>query len=108
MEDEKSVDTLQNLGFTATTTFGGVRSFSKFSKKYAEQIKKANLVIIEILTLVSFKKQLSKMNYCKFYNKPTCFHVANTYNGTKKTFSADVLVVDNLKKNNIDVNFMVD
>ena len=68
VEDEKSVDTLQNLGFTATTTFGGLRSFSKFSKKYAEQIKKANLVILPCNSKHS--KEYSKAVYNNF--KKSC------------------------------------
>lgn len=61
-----------------------------------------------MLTLGGFKKQISKMSYCKAYNKPTSFHITNTYNGTKKTFSAAVLYVDKLKANNIDVDFMIE
>ncbi len=81
-------------------------NYTVFYDRFLKYCKDHNLDI-EVLTLGSFKKQLSKMIYCKFYNKPTCFHVANTYNGAKKTFRAAILIVDKLKENNIDVDFMV-
>lgn len=82
-------------------------NYTVFYDRFLKYCKDHNLDI-EVLTLGSFKKQISKMSYCKFYNKPTCFHVANTFNGTKKTFRAAVLVVDKLKENNIDVDFMIE
>lgn len=45
-DDEESVKTLQRLGITATTAFGGVGNFNTFSKLYAEQIKNAGVVIL--------------------------------------------------------------
>ena len=45
VEDEKSADALMNMGFIATTNFGGLRSFNRFSKKYSEQIKRADIII---------------------------------------------------------------
>jgi hypothetical protein len=45
VEDENSADALMNMDFIATTNLGGLRSFNKFSKKYSEQIKKANIII---------------------------------------------------------------
>lgn len=82
-------------------------NYSVFYDRFLKYCKDHNLDI-EVLTLSSFKKQLSKMNYCEFYNKPTCFHVANTFNGTKKTFRAAVLSVNKLREGGVDVDFMVE
>lgn len=82
-------------------------NYSVFYDRFLKYCKDYN-VDHEILPLSSFKKQLSKMNYCKCYNKPTCFQVPCSYNGVKKTFRAAVLVADKLKKNNIEVDFMIE
>lgn len=61
----------------------------------------------DVLSLTSFKKQLSRMSYCKCYNKPVSFHVSGGAIGERKTFRAAVLYTEALKKNNLEVDFML-
>ncbi|MBV7273742.1 hypothetical protein JMF89_09725 [Clostridiaceae bacterium UIB06] len=102
---------VQGADYNCTKDFDGDKvlrlNYTVFYDRLLKYCKDHNLDI-EVLTLGGFKKQISKMNYCKAYNKPTSFHVTNTFNGTKKTFRAAVLYVDKLKENNIDVDFMVE
>ncbi|MBV7273664.1 hypothetical protein JMF89_07550 [Clostridiaceae bacterium UIB06] len=66
VEDEKSDDSLMDMGFIATTNFGGLRSFNSLSKKYNEQIKRANLTIFPNNSNRS--KDYSKAVYNTFKN----------------------------------------
>jgi predicted nuclease with TOPRIM domain len=74
--------------------------FVKFCKDYN--------VSHEVLPLASFKKQLSKLGYCKCFNKPTSFK--DRYDGREKykTFRAAMLEVEGLMKKNVDVEYMLD
>ncbi|WP_411681291.1 hypothetical protein [Clostridium thailandense] len=104
-------DLIQGADYSSAKDFDGDKvlrlNYTVFYDRFLKYCKDHNLDI-EILTLGGFKKQISKMSYCKAYNKPTSFHVANTFNGSKKTFRAAVLYVDKLIENNIDVDFMIE
>jgi hypothetical protein len=62
----------------------------------------------EVLPLPSFKRQLSKLAYCKSYNKPTSFKDREGSYDKPKTFRAAVLEVEGLNKKNVDVEYMLD
>lgn len=69
---------------------------------------KDNNVFHEVPPFTSFKKQLSKLGYCKYFNKATSFK--DRYDGREKskTFRAAVLEVEELRKRNVEVDYMLD
>ncbi|MCY6370985.1 hypothetical protein [Clostridium ganghwense] len=61
----------------------------------------------EVLPLSSFKKQLSKMEYCMSFNKPLSFKTFSGYINEYKTFRCAVLDVNLLKNINIDLDYIL-
>jgi hypothetical protein len=82
-------------------------NYSAFYDRFVKFCKDHN-VAHEVLPLASFKKQLNKLGYCKCFNKPVTFK--DRYDGLDrtKTFRAAVLLVDELKRRNVEVDYMVE
>ena len=83
-------------------------NYGAFYDRFVKFCKDHN-VAHEVLPLSSFKRQLSKLGCCKCYNKATSFKDRNGFhNGRKKTFRAAVLQVEELRKKNVEVDYMVE
>lgn len=61
----------------------------------------------ETLSLKSFKNQLSKSNYCLYYDKPTTFRTGYDNGSRRKTFRAAILDIEKLKEKNLEVDFLI-
>jgi hypothetical protein len=81
-------------------------NYSAFYDRFVKFCKDHN-VGHEVLPLASFKKQLDKLAYCKCFNKPVTFKDRLDGRERNKTFRAAVLIVDELRKRNVDVDYMV-
>lgn len=82
-------------------------NYTVFYDRFIKYCKDYN-VSHEILSLNSFKKQLKKMDYCLYYNKPMSFRMwTGSEDKNYKTCRAAVLSIEKLKKRNLDIGFLI-
>ncbi|MBU3110190.1 hypothetical protein [Clostridium lacusfryxellense] len=82
-------------------------NYTCFYDRFVKYCREHN-VTHEVLPLNSFKKQLSNMQYCKFYNKPVNFSVRQELPKNKKTFRCAVIYINKLREKNVDIDFIAD
>ncbi|MCB2297898.1 hypothetical protein [Clostridium tagluense] len=102
---------LRNIDYDAVLDLEGdfvLRlNYTSFYDRFVKYCREHN-VTHEVLPLSSFKKQLSNMQYCKFYNKPVNFSVRLENPKDKKTFRSAVVYIGKLREKNVDIDFMAD
>lgn len=81
-------------------------NYTVFYDRFIKYCKDYN-VSHEVLSLNSFKKQLQKMDYCLYYNKPMSFKRWGYNSKEYRTCRAAVLSIEKLKEKNLDVGFLI-
>ena len=81
-------------------------NYTVFYDRFIKYCKDYN-ISHDILSLNSFKKQLRKMDYCLYYNKPGTFRKSRYVDKEFKTSRAAVLSLDKLKTRNLEIDFLI-